>query len=80
MELMRLESRQDVLQEIAEKANYDTLTSAGSRSSGERSLELAFQRFKSELVSPAVMMMDVDTLKNINDSYGMPPVTLCCAV
>jgi diguanylate cyclase (GGDEF)-like protein len=48
----------------------DTLTSAGSRSSGELSLELAFQRFKNEQVSPVVMMIDVDILKNINDSYG----------
>lgn len=69
-ELLRLESRQDVLQKIAEKAKYDTLTSAGSRSSGERSLEMAFERFKSEQVSPAVMMFDVDNLKNINVSYG----------
>lgn len=69
-ELLSLESRQCVLKKMAEKANYDILTSAGNRSSGDQCLKLAFQKFKSERISLAVMMIDVDNLKRINDTYG----------
>ena len=48
----------------------DVLTGAGSRRAGHDHLAHLFAEFRSGLASPALMMFDVDQLKQINDSFG----------
>ena len=50
--------------------NRDQLTDADSRASGERELKRKFNEYKSTDESPAIMVMDVDNFKTINDTYG----------
>ncbi len=52
------------------EANTDPLTKAGSRRFGEEFLSTLFERFKRGEPSPAVILFDIDSLKQINDVYG----------
>lgn len=52
------------------EANTDSLTKAGSRRFGEEFLTSAFELFQKEKHSPAVLLFDIDSLKQINDTYG----------
>ncbi len=56
--------------EAKRQLNRDQLTDADSRASGERELKKKFNEFKSTKESPAIMIMDVDNFKTINDSFG----------
>ncbi|MDX9917109.1 MAG: GGDEF domain-containing protein [Gudongella sp.] len=69
-ELMNLERRQFVLEKVANEANIDPLTKAGSRNKGTNNLEQAFKDYISSGISPAVMLFDIDNFKSINDMYG----------
>ena len=55
---------------IDEPSNRDQLTEANTREFGERALKERFAQFKIEKQSPAVMLMDVDNFKTINDAHG----------
>ncbi|MFA5575660.1 MAG: GGDEF domain-containing protein [Tissierellaceae bacterium] len=68
--LMNLEDSHYSLSRAVREAQYDPLTRIGSRRYGERLLIEAFSEFKIRGVSPAIMMFDIDNLKDINDSYG----------
>ena len=68
--LMSLEDRHYSLRRAVREAQYDSLTKIGSRRYGEKMLTDAFSEFKIKGVSPAIMMFDIDNLKDINDSYG----------
>lgn len=68
--LMSLEDRHYSLSRAVKEAQYDSLTRIGSRRYGEKLLTDAFSEFKIRGVSPAIMMFDIDNLKDINDSYG----------
>lgn len=51
-------------------ANTDPLTKAGSRRLGEELLFGSFGSFQKGEPSPAVMLFDIDSLKQINDLHG----------
>lgn len=51
-------------------ANTDPLTRAGSRRLGEELLSDLFERFQKGESSPAVILFDIDQLKQINDAHG----------
>ncbi len=69
-ELVNLEDSRRSLKEAVEEANLNPLTSAGTRRFGESFLISAFENFKKGAPSPAVLLFDIDTLKNINDVHG----------
>lgn len=52
------------------KANTDSLTGVYSRGHGEELLDLVFKKYQAGEISPVVMLVDVDSLKQINDKYG----------
>ena len=50
--------------------NRDPLTEANTQKFGERALKKEFSDFKVTNESPAIMFMDIDNFKTINDTYG----------
>lgn len=52
------------------EAHVDELTKANNRKFGNRFLEEKFEEYKKTGVSPAIMILDVDKFKGINDTYG----------
>ncbi len=52
------------------KVQRDALTNATSRQFGEEKLKEYFEAFKKGKPSPAIMILDVDYFKDINDTYG----------
>lgn len=50
--------------------NVDALTGAGTRRSGEKDLQDAFNKYKKLGTGPGIMMCDLDHFKNINDKHG----------
>ena len=52
------------------EANTDPLTKAGSRRFGEEFLSTAFEVFQKGETSPAVLLFDIDSFKQVNDTYG----------
>lgn len=58
------------LKDAVSKANTDPLTQAGSRRFGEELMNVTFSYFKNGSPSPALLLMDIDSLKQINDTHG----------
>ncbi len=50
--------------------NQDALTKAISRRGGTNALVAAFKDYKTNEMSPAIMIFDIDNFKGINDKYG----------
>ena len=56
---------------LKDQVERDALTSANTRAYGIQILTDAFKRFENDRDdSPALMVLDVDKFKNINDTYG----------
>lgn len=50
--------------------NLDLLTNAYSRRYGEKNLNNFYKHYRSNGEKPAIMMLDIDDFKHINDKYG----------
>ncbi len=68
--ILSMEDRQRFLRAALSKSNMDPLTKAGTRRFGEKALNDAFDHFVSGENSPALLLFDIDKLKNINDNLG----------
>lgn len=66
-ERRKLKSRVKILDS---KVNWDALTGANSRQFGIEELEHGYINFMRGLPSPAIMMLDVDNFKSVNDTFG----------
>lgn len=55
---------------LRRQVNWDALTGANSRQFGTDELSHSFENYKAGLPSPAVMMLDVDNFKSVNDTFG----------
>lgn len=58
------------LKKIAEEVNVDSLTNAGSRNSGQKYLKASFDDFRAKKKSSALILIDINNFKKINDTYG----------
>ena len=56
--------------EISKVAMYDTLTGVRSKAAFNRLADDLSEKLKNNQISAAVVMLDVNRLKNINDTYG----------
>lgn len=55
---------------LEKEINLDTLTKASSRRYGEKSLNTFFKQYRSTGQDVAIMMVDIDDFKYVNDQYG----------
>lgn len=55
---------------LKEQVNTDSLTQIYNRRAAENYLKLAFKEFKSKRTNWAIIMIDIDDFKKINDTYG----------
>lgn len=69
-ELVNLEDSRRLLKEALTEANMDPLTKAGCRRFGEEFLTAVFESFKKGEPSPAIILFDIDSLKQVNDMHG----------
>ncbi|MDD2545877.1 MAG: GGDEF domain-containing protein, partial [Burkholderiaceae bacterium] len=59
-------------QELASLARKDALTGLPNRLAANERLRLEFQQMKRSAVPYALMMMDIDFFKQVNDTHGHP--------
>ena len=65
-------SRNERMQELQREASLDPLTGLKNRRRFEEDLRLAMARARREGATGAVLMLDLDDFKRVNDSYGHP--------
>jgi diguanylate cyclase (GGDEF)-like protein len=64
--------RQRLHEELVHRAYHDALTDLGNRRLGEKGLNAAIERARSSHTGVAVLWVDLDRFKQINDRYGHP--------
>ncbi len=65
-------SRNERMQELQREASLDPLTGLKNRRRFEEDLRVAMARARREGATGAVLMLDLDDFKRVNDSYGHP--------
>ncbi len=65
-------SRNERMQELQRQASLDPLTGLKNRRRFEEDLRLAMARARREGTTGAVLMLDLDNFKQVNDSHGHP--------
>jgi diguanylate cyclase len=65
-------SRNERMQELQREASLDPLTGLKNRRRFEEDLRVAMARGRREGTTGAVLMLDLDHFKQVNDSYGHP--------
>ncbi|HYJ20474.1 MAG TPA: diguanylate cyclase [Solirubrobacterales bacterium] len=65
-------SRNERMQQLQREASLDPLTGLKNRRRFEEDLRLAMARARREDTTGAVLMLDLDHFKRVNDSYGHP--------
>lgn len=65
-------SRNERMQQLQREASLDPLTGLKNRRRFEDDLRLAMARGRRENTTGAVLMLDLDDFKRVNDSYGHP--------
>ncbi|MGD0482089.1 MAG: EAL domain-containing protein [Terracidiphilus sp.] len=64
--------RQRMKEELIHRAHHDPLTGLGNRRLGKKGLESAIQCAQRDARGVAVLWIDLDKFKEINDTYGHP--------
>ena len=70
--LILIWSRNERMQELQREASQDPLTGLKNRRRFEEDLELAMARARRERTTGAVLMVDLDYFKQVNDTHGHP--------
>jgi diguanylate cyclase (GGDEF)-like protein len=65
-------SRNERMQQLQREASLDPLTGLKNRRRFEEDLRLAMARSRRERATGAVLMLDLDDFKRVNDSHGHP--------
>lgn len=63
-------TRTELLQQLKYQANHDSLTSVFSRNGFVQASNALLKRLKHDKAPVAVLMLDLDHFKRVNDSYG----------